>query len=85
VEFCENCGKMLIPAKKGKKRILICPKCKFEKDIDDTSKYEIQEEVEHKSSELGDVIIEEEEIEISEAEKEERRERFIEGIDFFNE
>ncbi|MHA1417324.1 MAG: hypothetical protein ACTSRR_13860 [Candidatus Heimdallarchaeaceae archaeon] len=82
MEFCENCGKMLIPAKKGKKRILICPKCKFD---DDTSKYEIQEEVEHKSSELGDVIIEEEEIEISEAEKEERRERFIEGIDFFNE
>ncbi|MHA1352073.1 MAG: DNA-directed RNA polymerase subunit M, partial [Candidatus Heimdallarchaeaceae archaeon] len=33
MEFCENCGKMLIPAKKGKKRILICPKCKFEKDI----------------------------------------------------
>ncbi|MHA1304886.1 MAG: hypothetical protein ACTSQE_03255 [Candidatus Heimdallarchaeaceae archaeon] len=84
MEFCENCGKMLIPQKKGKKRVLVCPRCKKEKEIKDTSRYEIEEEVSHKSSELVDIIFEEDEKEISEAEKEARRERFVEGIDFFN-
>ncbi len=84
MEFCPNCGKMMIPKKKGKKTILVCPKCHTEKEIEDPASYEIEEEVEHKSSELGDIIVEEKDIEISEAEKEERRERFIEGIDFFN-
>lgn len=26
--FCEKCGGLLIPTKKGKKTVLLCPKCK---------------------------------------------------------
>ena len=83
MEFCENCGKILLPKKKGKKKILVCSKCGAEFDIDDNSKYEVEQAVTHKSSEIGEVIAIDEDSSMSEEEIEARRERFIEGIDFF--
>ena len=65
MEFCPECGKLLIPKKKGKSKLLVCAKCGYESKLSGKDAYEVSDEVEH------------------EAELEERRERFIEGIDFF--
>ncbi len=83
MEFCPECGKLLIPKKKGKSKILACAKCGLELKLNKDGGYDVQDEVEHKASELTEVIVVEGEAGLSEAELEERRERFIEGIDFF--
>jgi DNA-directed RNA polymerase subunit M/transcription elongation factor TFIIS len=67
MEFCPECGKLLIPKKKGKSKILACSKCGYE----------------HKVSDVIEVVDSEGESGFTEAEIEARRERFIEGIDFF--
>jgi len=82
MEFCPECGKLLIPKKKGKSRILVCAKCGYESKLSQKDKYEVSDEVEHKSTEITEVVEVEGEEALSEAELEERRERFIEGIDF---
>ncbi len=83
MEFCPECGKLLIPKKKGKAKILVCPKCGIELKLNKDGGYEVQDEVEHKASDLTEVVVVEGESGFSEAELEARRERFIEGIDFF--
>ncbi|MCE7742202.1 MAG: DNA-directed RNA polymerase subunit M [Candidatus Heimdallarchaeota archaeon] len=83
MEFCPECGKLLIPKKKGKSKILTCSKCGIELKLNKSGGYEVQDEVEHKASDLTEVIVVEGETGLSEAELEARRERFIEGIDFF--
>ena len=83
MKFCPDCGKLLIPKKKGKSKILVCSKCGLELKLNQKGGYEVQDEVEHKASELTEVVVVEGESGLSEAELEERRERFIEGIDFF--
>ena len=83
MEFCSECGKLLVPKKKGKSKILVCSKCGLEFKLNEKGGYDVQDEVEHKASELTEVIVVEGEASLSEAELEERRERFIEGIDFF--
>ena len=83
MEFCPDCGKLLIPKKKGKSKILVCSKCGLELKLNNKGGYEVQDEVEHNPSELTEVVVVEGESGLSEAELEERRERFIEGIDFF--
>ena len=83
MEFCPECGKLLIPKKKGKSKLLVCPKCGYEIKLSTKSSYEVSDEVEHKAHEITEVITIEGEEGLSEAELEERRERFIEGIDFF--
>jgi len=83
MQFCDNCGKLLLPKKKGKKKVLVCAKCGNEYEIDSKETYEVEQEVTHKTSELGEVITIDEDSEMSEEEIEARRERFIEGIDFF--
>ncbi len=83
MEFCPECGKLLIPKKKGKAKVLVCSKCGIELKLNKDGGYDVQDEVEHKTSELTEVIPVDSEQAISEAELEERRERFIEGIDFF--
>ena len=82
MEFCPECGKLLIPKKKGKSRILVCAKCGYESKLSQKDKYEVSDEVEHKATEITEVVVVEGEEGLSEAELEERRERFIEGIDF---
>jgi len=82
MEFCPDCGKLLIPKKKGKAKALFCAKCGYENKLDVKEGYEVQDEVKHKASELTEVIEVTSEEGLSEAELEERRERFIEGIDF---
>lgn len=83
MEFCPECGKLMIPKKKGKAKILVCSKCGLELKLNKDGGYDVQDEVQHKASELTEVIDVDSEEAISEAELEERRERFIEGIDFF--
>jgi len=40
VEFCPNCGSLLIPIrKKGGKVFLVCRRCKFEKQYKQSSSY----------------------------------------------
>ena len=82
MEFCPDCGKLLIPKKKGKSRVLACAKCGYETKLDEKQGYEVQDEVPHRASELTEVVVSEDEGGFSEEELEERRERFIEGIDF---
>jgi len=83
MEFCPDCGKLLIPKKKGKAKILVCSKCGLELKLNQDGGYDVLDEVKHSPSELTEVIVVDGETELSEAELEERRERFIEGIDFF--
>jgi len=83
MEFCPECGKLLIPKKKGKSKLLVCAKCGYESKLSGEDKYEVSDEVEHEPSEITEVVAAEGEQGLSEAELEERRERFIEGIDFF--
>jgi DNA-directed RNA polymerase subunit M len=83
MEFCPECGKILIPKKKGKSKILVCAKCGYESKLSTKTSYDVADEVKHKASDITEVIVVEGEAELSEAELEERRERFIEGIDFF--
>ena len=83
MEFCPECGKLLIPKKKGKTKLLVCSKCGLELKLDQKEGYDVQDEVKHKASELTEVVVAEGEAGLTEAELEERRERFVEGIDFF--
>jgi len=83
MEFCPECGKLLIPTKKGKLKVLACSKCGYESKLKQEDSYEVSNKVEHKTSEIIEVITVEGEEGLTEAEIEERRERFIEGIDFF--
>jgi DNA-directed RNA polymerase subunit M len=83
MEFCPDCGKLLIPKKKGKSKLLVCAKCGYERKLGANTSYEVSDEVKHKAHEITEVITIEGEEGLSEAELEERRERFIEGIDFF--
>ncbi len=82
MEFCPECGKLLIPKKKGKSKMLVCAKCGYEGKLEKGESYEVQDEVEHKASDLTEVVEVTNEEGLSEAELEARRERFIEGIDF---
>lgn len=83
MEFCPECGKLLIPKKKGKSKVLVCSKCGVELKLNENGGYDVQDEVQHKASELTEVVAVEGEGGLSEEELEERRERFVEGIDFF--
>lgn len=83
MEFCPECGKLLIPKKKGKSKLLVCAKCGYERKLSGKDEYEVSDEVERKSSDITEVVVVEGEEGLTEAEIEERRERFIEGIDFF--
>ena len=83
MEFCPECGKLLIPKKKGKSKLLVCAKCGYESKLSGKDSYEVSDEVEHEPSEMTEVVVVQGEEGLSEAELEERRERFIEGIDFF--
>jgi DNA-directed RNA polymerase subunit M len=38
MEFCENCGKRLVPKKQGKNFVLICPKCGLKKKTETQGK-----------------------------------------------
>ena len=82
MEFCPECGKLLIPKKKGKSKLLVCAKCGYESKLSEKDAYEVSDEVEHAPSEITEVIVVQVEEALTEAELEERRERFIEGIDF---
>ena len=82
MEFCPDCGKLLIPKKKGKSKVLACAKCGYESKLAEKDNYEVADEVEHKASEITEVITISGKEGLSEAEIEARRERFIEGIDF---
>ncbi len=83
MEFCPECGKLLIPKKKGKSKILACSKCGYESKLEEKDTYEVADEIEHKVSDVIEVVDSEGEGRFTEAEIEARRERFIEGIDFF--
>ena len=83
MEFCPECGKLLIPKKKGKSKILACSKCGYESKLEEKNAYEVADEIEHKASDIIEVVDMEGEEGLTEAEIEARRERFIEGIDFF--
>ncbi|MCG3216169.1 MAG: DNA-directed RNA polymerase subunit M [Candidatus Heimdallarchaeota archaeon] len=83
MEFCPECGKLLIPKKKGKTKILVCAKCGYESKLEEKDLYEVSDEVEHEATEVTEVVAVEGKEGLSEAELEARRERFIEGIDFF--
>ncbi|MHA1953324.1 MAG: DNA-directed RNA polymerase subunit M [Candidatus Heimdallarchaeaceae archaeon] len=83
MEFCPECGKLLIPKKKGKSKLLVCAKCGYESKLTGKDAYEVSDEVDHPPSEITEVVVVEGEEGLTEAELEERRERFIEGIDFF--
>ncbi len=82
MEFCPECGKLLIPKKKGKLKMLVCAKCGYEGKLEKDESYEVQDEVEHKASDITEVVEVNNDEGLSEAELEARRERFIEGIDF---
>ncbi|MBY9001902.1 MAG: DNA-directed RNA polymerase subunit M [Candidatus Heimdallarchaeota archaeon] len=82
MEFCPDCGKLLIPKKKGKAKVLTCPRCGYESKLVQTESYEVADQIKHKASDITEVITIVGEKGLSEAEIEERRERFIEGIDF---
>ncbi|MCE7748515.1 MAG: DNA-directed RNA polymerase subunit M [Candidatus Heimdallarchaeota archaeon] len=82
MEFCPECGKLLIPKKKGKSKMLFCAKCGYEGKLEKGENYEVQDEIEHKASDITEVVEVNNEEGLSEAELEARRERFIEGIDF---
>ena len=62
--------------------MLYCAKCGYEDKLEKSESYEVQDEVEHKASDLTEVVEVNNEEGLSEAELEARRERFIEGIDF---
>ena len=38
MEFCENCGKRLVPEKQGKDIVLVCSKCGLKKKTEDKGK-----------------------------------------------
>ena len=84
MEFCPKCGKLLVPKKKGKTKKLVCLKCGYEEDLQETGSYEVSDEIEHKPTERLEVIEISEDNKPSEEELEERRERFIESIDLFD-
>ncbi|MEM1573795.1 MAG: hypothetical protein QXI49_05875 [Candidatus Methanomethylicaceae archaeon] len=46
MEFCQNCGKLLMPVKKDDKVILKCKSCGFEKDLEKSESYKIVQQVE---------------------------------------
>lgn len=83
MEFCPNCGKLLVPKKKGNTKKLVCPKCGYESKLDSKEKYEVSDEVKHKSSERLEVIEVDDSTTIMMEDPEERRERFVESIDLF--
>ncbi len=62
--------------------MLYCAKCGYEDKLEKSESYEVQDEVEHKTSDLTEVVEVNDDEGLSEAELEARRERFIEGIDF---
>ena len=49
MEFCPDCGKLLIPKKKGKSKLLVCAKCGYERKLSAKTSYEVSDEVEHKA------------------------------------
>ncbi len=63
--------------------MLACSKCDYEEKIQSKDEYEIEEEVSHRSNEKTEVVVIDKEDVFSEEDIEERRERFVEGIDFF--
>lgn len=83
MEFCPDCGKLLIPKKKGKSKILTCSKCGYESKLEKKGSYEVSDEIEHRVDDIIEVVDSEGDGGLTEAEIEARRERFIEGIDFF--
>jgi len=50
MEFCPECGKLLIPKKKGKSKLLFCAKCGYENKLDQREGYEVQDEVQRMDS-----------------------------------
>ncbi|MCG3223914.1 MAG: DNA-directed RNA polymerase subunit M, partial [Candidatus Heimdallarchaeota archaeon] len=56
MEFCPECGKLLIPKKKGKSKILTCSKCGYESKLEEKKAYEVADEIEHKASDVIEVI-----------------------------
>lgn len=39
MEFCERCGKMLVPERHDDKIVLVCRSCGFVKGLEDSSSY----------------------------------------------
>lgn len=83
MEFCPECGKLLIPKTKGNTKKLVCPKCGYETTLKSDSEYEVEDEVKHKSTEKLEVIEVEDSENVFTEDPEERRERFVESIDLF--
>lgn len=46
MEFCEKCGKMLVPERRGGKIVLVCRSCGFVKGLKDSSSYKLTYSVE---------------------------------------
>lgn len=46
MEFCEKCGKMLVPERRGGKIVLVCRSCGFVKGLEDSSSYKMTYSVE---------------------------------------
>jgi len=67
MEFCPECGKLLIPKKKGKSKLLVCVKCGYESKLTGKDKYEVSDDVEHKNSDITEVVEVEGEEGLSEA------------------
>ena len=43
MEFCPECGKLLIPKKKGKTKSLVCAKCGYESKLSRKDEYEVSD------------------------------------------
>ncbi len=57
MEFCSECGTMLVP-KKDKSEVLVCPDCGNEEKLDSERDYQIKEE-KKKGKEPGVAVVEE--------------------------
>lgn len=46
MEFCDKCGKMLVPERRDDKIVLVCRSCGFIKQLEDSSSYRMTYSVE---------------------------------------
>ena len=82
MEFCQKCGKLLIPVKKDEKITLICKSCGYEKPASEAKGYKIMQPVDE-TKRRKTLVVEGQEIKGGKR-KEEEHELIKDNYEIFN-
>ncbi|HMF31839.1 MAG TPA: hypothetical protein VKK79_10510, partial [Candidatus Lokiarchaeia archaeon] len=77
ISFCEECGSLLLPKKKGNKKVLVCRVCEKEYPFDAAKEYRIGHRKEPEAKKTNAVIEEPEDRKISEEDREANEDYFM--------